>query len=213
MARGCFWSSSRSDQAVAESARMRVSASMNAVCQGKRAGRCIVQRLAIRVRRPGSANSRRRSVRAVLGVGFGEAEQISPASEVVREASDDRAGTSGEFRLAAVPPRRSVTAEHSPTGPGRSRRRKSNCRPVDPRSPSPAVSRAIPSLGHSVPARRLIIRMSVGRLRASRPIDCFEDAPIEPALSASVSGRSRRGSQIQCGPVRGKCSEWARTCA
>ena len=65
----------------AGSARMRVSASRKSVCQGQRAGRCIVERLAVRVILPGRANSRRRrGVVAVLGVG-----SVSPSSALQRE--------------------------------------------------------------------------------------------------------------------------------
>ena len=50
---------------------MRVSASMKSCCQGQRAGRCSVQRRALRVRRPGSASRRRRRVRAARTVRSG----------------------------------------------------------------------------------------------------------------------------------------------
>lgn len=58
---------------------MRASASANASCQGQRAGRCGVQRRAVRVSRPGRASSRRRRVRAARTVWPGR-----PGTEVQR---------------------------------------------------------------------------------------------------------------------------------
>jgi hypothetical protein len=74
---------------------MRVSASMKLACQGQRAGRCMVARLAVRVILPGIANSRRRVVAARAHGGVGEAEQQCPAREVGRRARDHCPGAVG----------------------------------------------------------------------------------------------------------------------
>ena len=68
---------------------------MKSPCQGQRAGRCSVQRARVRVRRPGSASSRRRRVRAARTVLAGQAEQLRPAQQVVRERGEHGPGAVG----------------------------------------------------------------------------------------------------------------------
>ena len=68
---------------------------MKACCQGQRAGRCSVQRRAVRVRRPGSVEQP-----AAQGAGgadglAGQAEHRGPAQQVVGQAGDDRPGGVG----------------------------------------------------------------------------------------------------------------------
>jgi hypothetical protein len=73
---------------------MRVSASIKACCQGQRAGRCSVQRRAVRVRRPGREQSAAHGARGADGVAR-QAEHRGPAQQVVRERGDDRPGGVG----------------------------------------------------------------------------------------------------------------------
>jgi len=84
----------RGVQAAAGSARIRASARAKSCCQGQRAGRCSVNWRALRVRRPGSVSSRRRSVRAARIVA-GQSEQVSPAQQVVCHARDHSPGAVG----------------------------------------------------------------------------------------------------------------------
>jgi hypothetical protein len=88
-------------QAAGASARMRESASAKACCQGQRAGRCSVQRRALRVSRPGRASSRRLRVRTARTVWPGQADHRGPARQVERERGvhrPDRVGVEAPGR-------------------------------------------------------------------------------------------------------------------
>ncbi len=93
----------RAGQVGAGSARRPLSAALKSFCQGQRAGRCSVQRRAVRVRRPGIESSRRRRVRATRTVAPGR-----PRTVVQRSRLCARAAITVQAAFGAVVPGREV---------------------------------------------------------------------------------------------------------